>query len=192
MSDGSKRIILIIVIVGLIILSGVLIYQQQQATLIQRHEVPGNPISGLQNRGPANTVMDDHSIEAHKALLEKDPQDAHALVALGQTYFQQQDWFNALRYLSRASLVLPNDPNIQYMLGFTQAQRGDYKQAEENFKLFIKNTNAPIGYMSLGILYVDFLNNPKGAKEAFETVLASTNAPQDMKDAAKKQLEKLK
>lgn len=191
MSDVSKRIVLIIVVIGLVVLSGVLIYQQQKATLIERHEVPGNPISGLQERGTNNTIVDDHSIEAHKALLEKDPQDAHALVALGQTYFQQQDWYNALRYLSRASLVLPNDPNIQYMLGFTQAQRGDYTQAEENFKLFIKNTNAPIGYMSLGILYVDFLNKPQEAKEAFEAVLSSKDTPQDMKDAAQKQLDKL-
>lgn len=193
MSNMNKRIVLAIVVVGLVILSGVLIYQQQKATLIHKHEVAGNPMSGIQQRGTnsTNNVVDDHSIEAHKAMLEKDPQDAHALVALGQAYFQQQDWYNALRYLSRASLVLPNDPNIQYMLAFTQAQREQYKEAEENFKLFIQNTKAPIGYMSLGILYADFLNNPQGAKEAFQSVLASQDAPQDMKDVAKTRLAEL-
>lgn len=189
MNTNHKRIVLSIVVIGLVVLSGVLIYQQQKATLVERHEMAGNPMSGMvSNRG---NITDDHSIESHKAMLEKDPQDAHALVALGQAYFQKQDWFNALRYLSRASLVLPNEPNIQYMLGFTQAQREQYKEAEENFLLFVKNTSSAIGHMSLGILYADFLNNPTEAKKSFEAVLASADAPADMKEEAKKQLANL-
>lgn len=66
-----------------------------------------------------------------KIILKTEPDNAHALNALGFTLADQTDRFQeAYGYLKRAIEIMPDDPAIIDSLGWVQYRMGNYEEAE--------------------------------------------------------------
>ena len=63
-------------------------------------------------------------------ILKRKPSDAAALVGIGMIYEEQEDYDEAISFLSRA-LAKNDDPKIQAEKAWCQALRGDYEDAQD-------------------------------------------------------------
>ncbi|HUK23084.1 MAG TPA: tetratricopeptide repeat protein [Terriglobales bacterium] len=64
------------------------------------------------------------------------PDDERAQVALGNFYFGQQDFANAIQHYKRATEVAPKFSPAYNILGYAYRQNGDYADAEQTFKKY--------------------------------------------------------
>lgn len=74
------------------------------------------------------------SAEQHFRIALRAGEDAQALAGLGALLLERDDLDAALRHLGRAADLVPNDPNIQLMLGRGFARRGTESFAEKAFE----------------------------------------------------------
>ncbi|HEY2329469.1 MAG TPA: tetratricopeptide repeat protein [Verrucomicrobiae bacterium] len=73
-----------------------------------------------------------------RAALAQSPDDAYNLATFGSVRFAQEQYDEALNYLSRAAQVDPNNPEIQNYLGLTLSHLGQRKAAESALRRAIQ------------------------------------------------------
>jgi tetratricopeptide (TPR) repeat protein len=62
--------------------------------------------------------------------LEKDPENSKTLAALGNLYYDREDWDKAIAAYEKARRKVPKDPNLLSDLGAAYRNRGEFRMAE--------------------------------------------------------------
>ncbi len=97
----------------------------------------------LANQNPNPEKME-RALKLVSEALDEVPDDANILDTKGWILCQQKDYRQAVTYLQQAAEVSPNNPVLQYHLGFCQAQLGEVAKAKETLeKLLETKANFP-------------------------------------------------
>ena len=65
--------------------------------------------------------------------IDKDPENPKLLAALGNLYYDREDWDRAIAVYEKARRKAPKDPNLLSDLGSAYRSRGEFKLAESFF-----------------------------------------------------------
>lgn len=135
----------------------------------------------------------DDALFAYKKVLELEPSNQDALFNAGNTCFFMGDYPQAIKYLSDARTINPQDVRIWYNLGESLFKTGAYAQAVESFE-HIRSLNQQLPHMNLRIAscYEKIGNNQK-AKEALQEIVTMkhANIPENVKTLAQEYLAQL-
>jgi tetratricopeptide (TPR) repeat protein len=66
--------------------------------------------------------------------LEKDPENPSLLTALGNAFYDREDWDGAVKAYEKARRKAPSDPNLLSDLGSAYRSRGEFKRAISCFE----------------------------------------------------------
>jgi cytochrome c-type biogenesis protein CcmH/NrfG len=130
-----------------------------------------------------------HSAEALQPIaapllmaIKADPKNVQALVELGNLYYDNHVYPQAIEYYTRALELKPDDVGVRTDLGTAYWYSGfaDKAVAEYAKSLKLQPTHAQTLF-NLGIVRMDGLNDPAGAIAAWEKLLA-TNPTYPEKD----------
>jgi type IV pilus biogenesis/stability protein PilW len=92
--------------------------------------------------------------------------EAEARVQMGVTYLEQRNLPMAMRELTRASELDPDNPEIDMMLGMVYKARGDLAKAEEHIRTAIrKKPDYADAHNNLGIVLADRKRLDEAARE---------------------------
>lgn len=108
------------------------------------------------------------------AALQTDPKNVEALVQLGNLYYDNHVYPQAIDYYTRALELRPADVNVRTDLGtsYWYSNMPEKAVAEYNKSLAIEPHHAPTLF-NLGIVQLEGLNNPAAAVAAWEKLLAT-------------------
>jgi tetratricopeptide (TPR) repeat protein len=132
---------------------------------------------------------DGQYLEARKmvqSILEKDPNNAHALNFLGYSYLEKNEKMDlAFEYISKAVKLRPDDGYIRDSLAWYYFQMGKMAEAliEAKKAFELVKTDAIIT-KHLGMIY-QRMNNQAKAKEYLTEALKQTKAPTEREDLLK-------
>ncbi len=112
-------------------------------------------------RGIAQRMMGDldAAIDSFTEAIEINPSNTDAVLRRGIAWFRKQDYDLALTDFAEArAYSTSSDPRVSFWAGLTQAMRGDYRAAIDNYSLALKNRpdfisaymNRAIAYMKVG------------------------------------------
>jgi len=112
-----------------------------------------------------------------KAILKQQPEHAHALNALGYTLADRiGNYEEALKYVSRALALLPDDPAVIDSMGWVQFRLGNYEVALKHLtRAYDLNPDAEIGAHLGEVLWV--LGEQARARKVWNTSLEKS--PED-------------
>ena len=103
--------------------------------------------------------------------MELRPDMREAQLAMGETFFQEQDYAAAIQHYRTALGTNPEDPRGQFELGMSYLYLRQQQNAARHLQLAIQyGYNRPSVYRTLGRLY-DELGQRRQAIEAFQTFL---------------------
>jgi cytochrome c-type biogenesis protein CcmH/NrfG len=106
------------------------------------------------------------------AALKADPNNADTLISLGNLYYDQHVYPQAIQYYTRALAVRPNDANVRTDLGtaywYSNLPNQAVAEYEKSLKLVPTHPNA---LFNMGIVRSDGLHDYKGAVAAWEKLL---------------------
>lgn len=101
--------------------------------------------------------------------LERDPENPRLWTALGNAYYDREDWGHAIGSYEKALRKAPNDPNVLSDLGAAYRNRGEFRRA---VALFTKARAADPDHwqslLNLVLLYAFDLRDAAPARRAFE------------------------
>ena len=80
----------------------------------------------------------EEAISAFTLLVQKDPEQAHAHLYLGESYYLAESYDEAVMEYKLASKGEENNPEINYCLGFTYARLGRLELAVERWEKFLR------------------------------------------------------
>jgi len=63
---------------------------------------------------------------------------AHDLIEMGEFYFVNQKWNNALEVLNKAQRIEPNNPDVYYNLGVVYEMKNQLENAKQMFEKALK------------------------------------------------------
>ena len=128
-------------------------------------QVPGTVVS------PSEFLQAEASLKAAAA---RDPKDATTLARLGNLYYDNGKFREAIDWYGRVLDINPNDVNVRTDRGTSYWNLGeaDSAIAEFNRSLQSNPTHAQTLY-NLGVVYLHGKNNPAQARRAWEKLLAS-------------------
>jgi len=138
---------------------------------------PGAPAAG----GPGSPL---HSAEAVRpfaapmlTLLEKDPRNFDLLVSLGNLYYDNHVYPEAIEYYTRALAEMPDDVHVRTDLGTAYWYSGSAEKAVAEYERSLAILpNHPQTLFNLGIVRLQGLKDPAGAVRAWEQLLATNPA----------------
>lgn len=97
-------------------------------------EAPASPAAAQAADAPGNPMaMVLQQISSLKGTLERDPNNAPALVQLGNLYMDAAKWPEAIGYYERA-LAIDENPSVRTDLGICYKNAGRLKEAETSFE----------------------------------------------------------
>lgn len=120
--------------------------------------------------------------------LKANPNDADALIGIGQTFLEAGEWARAEVFLNRAILNRPADLAPRYMLGIALYQQERFDEARAAYEELLNIREEPAALYNLVILYKYHLNNPDKAGELAQKILASPEADADTRKRAEEEL----
>lgn len=85
------------------------------------------------SEGRSTQASGDRFVEARKAV-ERDPQNPKVLAALGDAYYDAEDWDRAIDTYEKARRRAPSDPSILSDLGAAYRNRGEFPRAVSLFE----------------------------------------------------------
>jgi cytochrome c-type biogenesis protein CcmH/NrfG len=114
----------------------------------------------------------DNKLEAIQRALAANPQDAEALVALGNHYFDTGNFAKAIEAYNRSLSVQPKNPDVITDMAIAYRKMGQSQQAVDTFRkaLEVDSTHA-MALFNLGIVLRDDLKDYPEALKALETFL---------------------
>lgn len=121
--------------------------------------------------------------------LQSNPNDADALMEIGDTFLVAGDWQRADVFLTRAVLSRPGDIRPRYMLGISQYQQGKMQDAANTFEELLSMQEDPPTLYNLAVIYKYHLNNVPRAAELLQKAVDSSKADVDTVEKAKKEMQ---
>ena len=110
-------------------------------------------------------------LKTYQEWIQKFPDDAEASYNAANLYFGLHQYDEAIRYYQRTLEIDPKNKLVMNMLGYTHAQKGDFKQAISCLEKYIKMApDEPNPYDSLGEIYL-YLGEYKKAQKLFKKAI---------------------
>jgi tetratricopeptide (TPR) repeat protein len=114
------------------------------------------------------------------AALKADPNNADTLIQLGNLYYDQRVYPQAIEYYTRALAIRPNDANVRTDLGTAYWYSGLPSQAVAEYEKSLKVAPTHANTLfNLGVVRSDGLHDYKGAVAAWEKLLETNPQYQD-------------
>jgi tetratricopeptide (TPR) repeat protein len=125
-------------------------------------------------------ALDEGRVQALKTIITSDPQNEEALVQLANTYFDAEQWNDAIEWYERALKVNPNNPNTSTDLGvsYFYTNRPDHAlaQFDHSLKLDPRHTKT---MLNKGIVLAFGKEDLKAATEEWKkTVELAPDSPE--------------
>jgi cytochrome c-type biogenesis protein CcmH/NrfG len=140
---------------------------------------------------PQPAPLDQNRVQALRTVAEQNPQDVATRVQLGNTYFDAEQYNDAITWYEDALKLKPADPDVSTDLGvayyYTNQPDRAVKQFEHSLSIDPKHTKT---LLNMGIVKAFGKQDLTGAAAAWQQVVTlSPNSPEGQ--AAKKALEGL-
>jgi cytochrome c-type biogenesis protein CcmH/NrfG len=163
MKKETILVAVVVLIVGLII--GYMVSQKWAP--------PGKQAASVQTPGPAPIVNTQKKIDEIKRIVAADPANRNAWVALGNEYFDNNQFVDAIDAYEKALELQPDDPNVLTDQGVMFRRLGWFDRAIQNFSKAneLAPNHAPSLY-NLGVVYRYDLQDFPRAIEAWTKFLA--------------------
>lgn len=120
---------------------------------------------------PATFLQDEASL---KSILRSDPKDLNALIRLGNLYYDNSKYREAIEYYGNALEIDPNNVDVRtdrgscyWSLGQADAAIGEFQKS-----LQVNPSHGQTLY-NLGIVYLHGKNDVEGARKAWQKLLAT-------------------
>jgi len=153
-----------------------------------------NPASGTvaaspnADSGPALSEQQVDELVALMSKIQTSPDDADALMEIGNTFLAVNDWERAVIFLNRAVMSRPSDIRPRYMLGIALYQQGKIQEAAATFEELLALEKDPAAQYNLAVIYKYHMDKSDEAAVLFEQIAASPDADTDTVNRAKKEL----
>ncbi len=160
-----------LILVGAVCLAiglGIGYYFGQQATPAAAPVAAGQTNVPITN--PAAFAQNEASL---KAILAANPKDLNALIHLGDLYYDNSRFREAVDYYGRALDIDPKNPDVRTDRGTSYWNMGQADAAIDEFKKALDTdpVHAQTLY-NLGVVYLNGKNDPAQARKTWETLLA--------------------
>ena len=157
-----------LLIAGVALLAGLLL-----GYLIgHKSAAPTRSSAPVQAPATAPTVNVDQKINEIKNIVANDPTNRNAWVALGNEYFDTNQFVAAIEAYDKALALKGDDANILIDQGVMFRRLGWFDRALENFSKATEIApNHPTGWFNLGVVYRNDLNKFPEAIEAWTRFL---------------------
>lgn len=120
--------------------------------------------------------------------LQTNPNDADALIEIGESFLMAKDWKRAEVFLNRAILSRPSDIRPRYMLGVSLYQQDKIQDAAHVFEELLEIEDAPAAQYNLAIIYKYHLDKIKEAEALFKKIAAAPDVDPETLNRANKEL----
>ena len=121
---------------------------------------------------PSQAEMLNKQTEPLKAKLQTNPKDVSALIELGNLYFDNSKWTDAIGFYQRALNEDPNNPNVRTDMGIAYFYSGDTDRALQEFDRSLKtDPKHSQTLFNVGVVKMNGKNDYKGAIAAWEELL---------------------
>ena len=128
-----------------------------------------------QRPAPVATVTPQKQIDEIKSVVAQDPSNRGAWVALGNIYFDNNQFVDAIDAYDKALELDPEDANVLTDQGVMFRRLGWFDKAIENFRTATELAPAnPTPWYNLGVVYRTDLNDFPKAIEAWNRFLELT------------------
>ena len=192
-SIGRKAVILsVIVFIGAMFLTS-FIYRLDNPNLFVKARMPEQAPSS-DSVGPAmGEAMGGamSKVKEFMARVEANPDDAQALVGLGNSFLMMRAWDRALEPLLKARTLIPEDTTVLKAIGIAYFNKEDYVRAVEAYEAILKTDRTDtLALFNLGVIYKHYFKKPEVAKTYFVKVLKLEKDDSEMIRLAKEELGK--
>ena len=121
---------------------------------------------------PSNAQILDAQTKPLLQRLNTNPNDVSALTELGNVYYDASQWPTAIGYYTRSLNVNPKNPDVRTDMGIAYYYSGDADRALKEFDQALKDDPRHVQTLfNVGVVKMDGKNDPKGAIEAWESLL---------------------
>jgi cytochrome c-type biogenesis protein CcmH/NrfG len=140
----------------------------------RQSSVPGTPAAAAQAPAtvpnPSNLIQEESNL---KSLISANPRDSHAMIHLGNLYYDNGRHREAAEWYGKALELDPNNVNVRTDRGTSYWNLGqaDAALAEFGKSLEIDPTHPQTLY-NLGVVYLHGKNNASEARKAWQKLLA--------------------
>jgi cytochrome c-type biogenesis protein CcmH/NrfG len=139
----------------------------------------GMPVPGPQTppqqtaQKPSITEDQARQIRDLERKVAANPDDESSWIRMGNLYFDTSNFKSAIRAYEKALSLNPKNDNVQTDLGVMYRRSGQPEKAIEAFEKAVEiNPKQEIARFNKGIVMLHDLNDPKGALEAWEGLIA--------------------
>jgi cytochrome c-type biogenesis protein CcmH/NrfG len=99
------------------VILGWVLKTQQAGTTVAPVAVEAQPAAAQAAAAPQAAVLDEARVQSLQTILNSDPKNAGALVQLGNTYFDAQQYQDAIKYYEQSLQIAPNNVDASTDLG---------------------------------------------------------------------------
>ncbi len=128
---------------------------------------------------PSQSVLSDPSVFLQKeatlrSIVASNPKDLNALVQLGNLYYDNSRFADAVVWYGRALELDPNNPNVRTDRGTSYYNIGQPDNALAEFRKSLDaSPNHAQTLYNMGVVYLHGKNDPVQARKAWEQLLAT-------------------
>ena len=129
------------------------------------------PATG-QNTARQAPPLDEARVQALTTVIKSDPKNAGAAVQLANTYFDAEQYGDAIRWYEQSLTLNPNDPDASTDLGISYYYTGQTDRALQQFEKSLKiNPRHTKTMLNQGIVLAFGKQDLAGASEAWKKVI---------------------
>ena len=146
----------------------------------ETQKAPGVPVATEPKQGEVQTPYYPGLIEEYRTVLAEDPDNLAALTALGNAYFGNRQWTEAITLYERALLFNPKDPDVRTDLGTAYRNIGMADRALVEYHTALEYDPGHLdARYNIGVVYASNKKNFREAIRAWEDILKfSPNYPE--------------
>ena len=106
--------------------------------------------------------------------IESNPKNVEAMVELANMHFEQRNFRDAIRFYTRALELRPSNVNVRTDLATAMFYEKRFDDAIAEFKKSLElEPDDPRTLFNMGVAYLHGKNDPEGAVQAWEKLIAS-------------------
>jgi cytochrome c-type biogenesis protein CcmH/NrfG len=129
-------------------------------------------VASTGNPQEESSVNHEEDIQLAKSILEKDPKNLQALIALGNAYFDTDRYQGAIDAYSKALAIDPKNPDVRTDMGIMYRKLGQFDKALEAFRQAAQDQPMHVNSrFNLGVTLKYDKNDLPGAIQAWEEFL---------------------
>jgi len=111
-------------------------------------------------------------VEEYRTILEEDPKNFAAVVALGNAYFDSGHWQEAIRWYERARTLNPRNPDVLTDLGTAYRNAGEPARALAQYRRALELEPGHVeAHYNMGIVYAYDIRDYAVATRMWEELL---------------------